>query len=177
MRKLFLFSALVCFATMFTGCLDVPEPQYSPQILGSYFYVNPVFSGDTVIGAQDTLDIKEYDSEDETYNLDTVFMGDTVMFAARFYTFANDLVSVDVDWEKNHIDLWYYLNDSVKSALTSETDTAAGKLMFDPGYNGVSFPIYFTPIVKGGTTLKLTVVSNSEYSTSFVKLYIPIQEK
>lgn len=177
MRKLFLFISFVALTISFTSCLNVPEPQYSPSILGSYFYVNPVFDGDSLISAQDTITELFYDADDETYDLDTIYVGDTVMFAAKFYTYTSDLVSVKVDWEKNHMDLWYFLTDSTKNVLTADSDTTAGKLVFDLGYNAVSFPVYFTPLVKGGTTLKLTVTSTSDYPTSSVKFYIPAQEK
>ena len=175
MRKLFLFISFVALTISFSSCLNVSEPQFSPSIHGSYFYVNPVFRGDSLISAQDSITELFYDADDGTYDLDTVYVGDTVMFAARFYTYTSDLVSVKLDWEKNHLDLWYFLNDSIKSALTETSDTTAGKLAFDLGYNSVAFPIYFTPLLKGGTTIKLTVTSTSEYSTSSVKFYIPAQ--
>ena len=176
MRKLFLFLSFVALTTLMSSCLNSTEPQYSPEIYASNFYVNPVFVGDSITGAKDTLDLF-YDSEDGSYELDTIYVGDTVMFAAKFYTYTSDLVSVKVDWEKNHMDLWYFLTDSTKNVLTADSDTTAGKLVFDLGYNAVSFPVYFTPLVKGGATLKLTVTSTSDYPTSSVKFYIPAQEK
>lgn len=177
MRKSFFIISLIALTISFTGCLNVPEPQYSPEISGSYFYVNPRFTGDSLVGAKDTLEYLFYDADEATYNIDTVYMGDTVMFAAYFYTFTSDLVSVKVDWEKNHLNLWYQLTDSTKNAMTSESDTINGKFVFDLGYNGVSFPLFFTPVVKGGTNLKLTVTSNSEFPTSSVKFNIPVQEQ
>ena len=177
MRKLFLFSVLVVVAGLMTSCLEYTEPQYSPSIGGSFFYVNPVFEDDSLVSAQDTITELFYDNDNQAYKLDTIFIGDTVFFTLTFDTHTSDLVSVKIDWEKYHMDLWYFLSDSTKSVLTSESDTTSGKFCFDPGLYGLSFPMYFTPLVKGGTNLKLTVTSTSYYPTSSAKFYIPVKEK
>lgn len=177
MRKLFLFISFVALTISFTSCLNVSEPQYSPSIIGSFFYINPVFEGDTLVSAQDTIKELFYDNDNQAYKLDTIFIGDTVFFALTFDTHTSDLVSVKIDWEKHHMDLWYFLSDSTKNVLTSESDTTSGKFCFDPGYSRVAFPMYFTPLVKGGTNLKLTVTSTSYYPTSSAKFYIPVKEK
>ena len=175
MRKLFLLLTVV---VAMTSCLESTEPQFSPYISGSFFYVNPVFEGDSMVSAQDTITDLFYDADDETYDLlDTIYIGDTVMFAAKFYTYNSDLVSVKINWNKNHMDVWYFLTDSTQNALTSDSDTTNGKLVFDPGYNAVSFPLYFTPLVKGGLNLKLTVTRTSYYPTTSAEFYIPVQKK
>ena len=131
-----------------------------------------------MVSAQDTITDLFYDANDDTYDLmDTIYIGDTVMFAAKFYTYNSDLVSVKIDWDKHHMDVWYFLTDSTKNVLTSDSDTTNGKFVFDLGYNAVSFPLYFTPLVKGGLNLKLTVTSTSYYPTSSTKFYIPVQNK
>ena len=172
-----LFILLVLLVAM-CSCNWHTEPQYSPSIYGSFFYINPVFDGDSMVSAQDTITDLFYDADDDTYDLmDTIYIGDTVMFAAKFYTYNSDLVSVKIDWDKNHMDVWYFLTDSTKNVLTSDSDTTNGKFVFDLGYNAVSFPLYFTPLVKGGLNLKLTVTSTSDFPTSSTKFYIPVQNK
>ena len=172
-----LFILLVLLVAM-CSCNWYTEPQHSPSISGSFFYINPVFDGDSMVSAQDTITDLFYDADDNTYDLmDTIYIGDTVMFAAKFYTYNSDLVSVKIDWDKHHMDVWYFLTDSTKNVLTSESDTTNGKFVFDLGYNAVSFPLYFTPLVKGGLNLKLTVTSTSYYPTSSTKFYIPVQNK
>ena len=174
-RQLFILLVLLvamCSSNWYT------DQQYSPSISGSFFYINPVFDGDSMVSAQDTITDLFYDADDDTYDLMyTIYIGDTVMFAAKFYTYNSDLVSVKIDWDKNHMKLWYFLTDSTKYALTSDSDTTNGKFVFDLGYNAVSFPLYFTPLVKGGLNLKLTVTSTSYYPTSSTKFYIPVQNK
>ena len=176
MRKLFLFLSVVALATLMSSCLNSTEPQYSPEIYASSFYVNPIFVGDSLTGAKDTLDLF-YDSEDGSYELDTISVGDTVLFASTYYTLNSNLVAVKLDWDTLRMNLWYSLTEDIEKVLTGETNIEAGRLYFDPGYNRVSFPVRFSPIVKGGMTLKLTVESDSEFSTSSVLFYIPAKEQ
>ena len=173
MRKLFLLFAVV---VAITSCIGNEDIQFSPQIYSSYFYVNPVFDGDSVIWAKDTLGVF-YDAEDDSYEMDTVYLGDTVVFAATFYSFTSNLMAVELKWEKNFMELWYPLTESITNVLTDQSDIDAGKLYFNTGYNRVTFPVYFTPKVKGGMTLKMTVQSDSHYSTSSVLLYFPAIEE
>ena len=151
------------------------EPQYSPEIYTSYFYVNPIFKGDSLVSAKDTLSLS-YDSQDGSYELDTVYIGDTINFASAYYTVNSDLVAVKIDWDTLYMNLWYDLTEDIEAALTSETQLETGRLYFVPGYNRVSFPISFSPIKKGGMTLKLTVESTSEFSSNSVLFYIPAVE-
>ena len=65
----------------------------------------------------------------------------------------------------------------ITDVLTDKTDIEAGKLYFNPGYNRVSFPIYFTPTVRGGMTLKMSVESDSDFPISSVLIYIPAIER
>ncbi len=172
MRKLFLLLTVV---VAMTSC-STTEPQYSPEIYTSYFYVNPIFKGDSLVSAKDTLSLS-YDSQDGSYELDTVYIGDTISFASAYYTVNSDLVAVKMVWDTLYMNLWYNLTDSIEAALTSQTKLETGQLYFAPGYNRVSFPISFSPIKKGGMTLKLTVESTSEFPSNSVLFYIPAIEK
>ena len=177
MRKLFIFLVLVVVAGAMTSCLEYKEPQYCPQIYRSEFYVNPQFQGDTVVGAKDTLDLI-YDADDDSYELDTVYLGDTVMFASTFYTVTNNLVAVEMKWDTTEMDLWYLTTVDIDKALL-KTDTVGNltcTMRFNPGYNRVTFPIYFTPKERGGMKLKLSVESDSDFPIHSVLIYIPAVE-
>lgn len=171
MRKLVL---LVVLVLSITSCLDNTNPQFSPEIYTSYFYVNPVFVGDSLVSAKDTLDLRYY-SEDGSYEMDTIYVGDTVMFASAFSSVANNLVAVKLDWDSTRMHLWFPLTEDVVKVLTNQSDTLAGRLYFKPGYNRVSFPVYFSPLDRGGMNLKLTVESDSEFSSSSVLFYVPVK--
>lgn len=177
MRKFYIFLVLVVVAGAMTSCLEYKEPQYSPQIYRSEFYVNPQFQGDTVVGAKDTLDLS-YDADDDSYELDTVYLGDTVMFASTFYTVTNNLVAVEMKWDTTEMDLWYLTTADIDKALL-KTDTVGNltcTMRFNPGYNRVTFPIYFTPKERGGMKLKLSVESDSDFPIHSVLMYIPAVE-
>lgn len=177
MRKFYILLVLVVVAGAMTSCLEYKEPQYSPQIYRSEFYVNPQFQGDTVVGAKDTLDLI-YDADDDSYELDTVYLGDTVMFASTFYTVTNNLVAVEMKWDTTEMDLWYLTTADIDKALL-KTDTVGNltcTMRFNPGYNRVTFPIYFTPKERGGMKLKLSVESDSDFPIHSVLMYIPAVE-
>ena len=177
MRKFYILLVLVVVAGAMTSCLEYKEPQYSPQIYRSNFYVNPQFQGDTVVGAKDTLDLI-YDADDDSYELDTVYLGDTVMFASTFYTVTNNLVAVEMKWDTTEMDLWYLTTADIDKALL-KTDTVGNltcTMRFNPGYNRVTFPIYFTPKERGGMKLKLSVESDSDFPMHSVLIYIPAIE-
>ena len=177
MRKFYILLVLVVVAGAMTSCLEYKEPQYSPQIYRSNFYVNPQFQGDTLVGAKDTLDLI-YDADDDSYELDTVYLGDTVMFASTFYTVTNNLVAVEMKWDTTEMDLWYLTTADINKALL-KTDTVGNltcTMRFNPGYNRVTFPIYFTPKERGGMKLKLSVESDSDFPIHSVLLYIPAVE-
>lgn len=177
MRKFYILLVLVVVAGAMTSCLEYKEPQYSPQIYRSEFYVNPQFQGDTVVGAKDTLDLI-YDADEDSYELDTVYLGDTVMFASTFYTVTNNLVAVEMKWDTTEMDLWYLTTADIDKALL-KTDTVGNltcTMRFNPGYNRVTFPIYFTPKERGGMKLKLSVESDSDFPIHSVLIYIPAVE-
>ena len=167
---------LLCLLVALNSCNWSTEPQYSPQISRSAFFVNPVFSGDSLVGWKDTLSLS-YDSQDSSWDMDTVYLGDTVMFASSYYTVNSDLVSVKMEWNHQEMNLWYKLTQDIEKVLVNDSTTQTGHLYFAPGYNHVSFPIYFTPIQKGGMTLQLTVESTSEFPTNSVLIYIPVKEQ
>ena len=117
-------------------------------------------------------------ADDDSYELDTVYLGDTVMFASTFYTVTNNLVAVEMKWDTTEMDLWYLTTADINKALL-KTDTVGNltcTMRFNPGYNRVTFPIYFTPKERGGMKLKLSVESDSDFPIHSVLLYIPAVE-
>lgn len=151
------------------------ESDHSPEIYTSFFYVNPVFEGDSIIGAKDTLNIASTDIEG-SYRMDSLALGDTVNFAAVFYSFEQDLVSVKIEWDSTRMDFSMNLFDDINKHITAQSNIKGGILYFNPGYNRVSFPCSFTAKEYGVLPLKLTVASTSEFSPTSVLLTIPIKK-
>ena len=176
MRKpfIFLISLVVVMFTM-TSCDWLNGgSDHSPEIYTSYFYVNPVFEGDSIIGAKDTLNIFSTDIED-SYRMDSLAFGDTVNFAAVFYSYEQDLVSVKIEWDSTRMDFSMNLFDDINKHITPQSNIKGGILYFNPGYNRVSFPCSFTAKESGVLPLKLTLASTSEFSPTSVLLPIPIK--
>ena len=160
MRKplIFLFS-LVAVAFTITSCDWLNgESDHSPEIYSSYFYVNPVFNGDTVIDAKDTLYAFQTDIEG-SYRMDSLAFGDTLFFAPTFYSHSQDLISVKIDWDTAHFDFTMDIPENVSKQLTNQSDITKGSLFFNPGFNRVSFPCRLTAKQYGILPLKMTVAS------------------
>ena len=178
MKKSFLL-LFVIVATIMTSCEGwlTGKSDHSPEIYASLFFVNPVFEGDSIVSAKDTLYLSQ-DPSDGSYELDTVYLGDTVHFVNVYNAYENSLVAVQMTWDSLRMDLWYHLTEDIQKALTNKSKVEKGLLYFEPGYGRVTFPVYFTPRHKGGMTLKLAVESTSEnFSTSSVLIYIPATEQ
>ncbi len=177
MRKLFLFSVLVVVAGLMTSCLEYREPQYTPRIYRSTFFVNPQFKNDTLVSFKDTLDLF-YDNEEDAYVLDSVFLGDTIMFVGKFSAVVNNLVAVEMKWDTTEMDLWYLTTTDIDKALL-KTDTVGNcicTMRFKPGYASVRFPIYVVPKERDYMKLKLSVESDSDFPTNFVRIDFPVVE-
>lgn len=75
------------------------------------------------------------------------------------------------------LDVAHLIADIDKALL--KTDTVGNltcTMRFNPGYNRVTFPIYFTPKERGGMKLKLSVESDSDFPIHSVLIYIPAVE-
>ena len=173
MRKLFVLISVLVVALAMTSCLNNVHSDHTPEIRCSYLYVNPVYSGDTIVGAKDSLKLA-YDAKDNFFLTDTFFLGDTLVFTSAYYTVNNNLVAVKIAWDSTETALWYPLNTKIEEALTDRSDVAAGQLYFNPGYNLVAFPIYVAPKQVGKTSFSLTVESDSKFSTYSLKFTMPV---
>lgn len=173
MRKFFVLISVSVVAFLMTGCLDDYQSDYTPEIMISTMYVNPIFVNDSLVGAKDTLGLS-YDTKDYAYVMDTLSLGDTLMFSAAYYTVSNNLVAVKINWDTTETALWYTLTADIEKVLTDRSDVAAGQLYFNPGYNLVAFSKYVMPKRDGRTSFSLTVESDSKFSSSSIKFVLPV---
>ena len=88
-----LFSLLL-LACVMTSCLDNVESHTTPEMVFGHLYVNPQIVNDTLVGAKDTLG-EHYNMELGMTYLDTLQLGDTLMFPALFSSNMNYLVSIN----------------------------------------------------------------------------------
>lgn len=173
-KSLFILLALTCIAT---SCINNAESHTTPQMMFGNLYVNPQFVGDSLIGAKDTLD-DHYDVKLEKVYVDTLQLGDTVMFPALFTSNTNNLVSVVATYDTVNINLWFDIDPQsaeMNKALTSASNPQEGRLYFNPMYYITTFPIYIVPQAAGSYPIKLTVTSDSDYPTYSVEFTLPVK--
>jgi len=178
MRKTtFLFFSLLVIAFSMSSCLNGFDSQTTPVMDFGMVYVNPQFSNDTLIGAQDTLK-SYYDEELGCPRLDTIQLGDTIMFGAVFYSNMNRLVNIHATFDTTRVDLWFGIDiekKEFKAAFKEDSDPTKGVLNFNPICNMLTFPIYIVPEEAGSHRVKVTVVSDSEYSTNDASFVLPVK--
>ena len=171
-----IFSLLV-LAVVITSCIDTTGVQTTPEMLLGNVYVNPQFEGDSLIGAKDTL-YDHYNELDGLIYLDSMKLGDTIMFPALFSANMNNLVSVSAKYDTLKMNMWFDINpeeEAFKKALKEGSDPAKCILLFNPMYNYVTFPVYMVPMETGAHPIQLTVNSDSKFSSYSVAFVIPVK--
>lgn len=162
MRKLIfscLFAAL-CVLGLFS-CTTKSE--FTPYISFSSFLRNPVLSGDTIIGCQDTIQIAE-DSQLKAFVLDTIGLGDTAVFVVGFGSRGNDLISATIETDTMAMSFRCSLNDVIRGVLRPSSSEKDMRFDFVSGYNFVSFPVFYVPKKMGAHKMVFTVNSDSKFS-------------
>lgn len=176
-RNIFLFFSLVVIAFSMSSCFNNLESHTTPQILFGQVFVNPQFENDTLVGAKDTLD-DHYDIDLGHSFLDTMQLGDTAMFTSLFSSDMNNLVNISAAYDTTRVQLWFGVDledANTKKALKDDSQPEKGILNFNPMYNLVTFPIYIVPQEKGNHVVKITVVSDSKYSTNAAVFTLPVK--
>ena len=110
--------------------------------------------------------------------VDSMQLGDTVMFTALFSSDMNNLVSVSATYDTTKVSLWYQIDmedESQKNALTSGSKPEKGLILFNPMYNLVAFPVYIAPMETGQHIIKIAVTSDSQYPTSSAVFTLPVR--
>lgn len=169
--------SLLALAVVITSCIDTTGVQTTPEMLLGNVYVNPQFEGDSLIGAKDTL-YDHYNELDGLIYLDSMKLGDTIMFPALFSANMNNLVSVSAKYDTLKMNMWFDIDpeeEAVKKALTAESNHMKGILYFNPMYNYVTFPVYIVPMETGGHPIKLTVTSDSQFPSYSVAFVLPVK--
>ena len=165
---------LLVLACLMTSCFNETGSQSTPMMLFSKVYVNPQIVGDSLIGAQDTLG-SYYSEEFNMEYVDTLQLGDTAMFYARFEAFMNNLVSINATYDSVRVKMWYDIDESMKKMLASGSQPEKGVLFFNPMNHVVVFPIYILPLEAGAHAIKMTVISDSQYPKREAIFTMPVK--
>ena len=176
MKKIVL--SLIAIAIIFTSCEGFLNGSYdeSPTITSSYFYVNHVLQGDSiVISAKDTLFTRSTDTEGQ-WRLDSLSLGDTVYFVPIFHGNGQNLTGVTIEWDLDRMDFTLGLSENFNKYLEANSNIEKGQLYFKPGVGGIKFPCTFVATQYGILPVKLTVSSPSQFSPYSIYLTIPIKK-
>lgn len=160
MKKTY-FAALVALATLLlTSCNFENQSQHTPRMAISPL-TRTCLHGDSVV--KDTLGYR-YDKDGKGV-LDTIHVGDTVVFSILLDAQGNMLTGFQTQWDSAVLHLEYLAMDSIRYALdTANCDIKGGKLQFLPGYNQALFPIRYIPRKAATATMEFEVQSDSKFS-------------
>lgn len=176
-KKSLLLISLLAIAFSMNSCFNNLESHSTPQMLIGNFFVNPVFSGDTLVSVKDTLFIT-YNQDLGISCLDTVLLGDTIICTAEFASNMNNLLNINSSFDTTSVNLWFGVNmenEATKKILAESSQPERGILIFNPMYNHVIFPIYMVPQKVGAHTVKISVVSDSKYPTNSASLMLLVK--
>jgi len=169
LRSFLLFSVCVL-------CLSckVDQASFTPFIQVSYFYLNPVYLADEIVGADDTLNIV---FENGVYVLDSISKTDKVTFAAAFGSYGNDLTAIRCNFDTTQLAMEAPATQSAsfKQVLSPYSDFRNLQLEVNPSYNYVSFPITYRPMESGVYQFELVVESDSKFSPSSITFAQPVR--
>ncbi len=171
------FLILISLGLMAFGlnsCLDNAQSHYTPSLYFTDFYVNPVFSHDTLMGASDTL-LASYDTLLNVYVLDTIHFSDSIIFGLACETYSNNLTAVRINYDTSA--LAFYANiDDLKPIMTASSKPEMMQLYFNPGYNLVTFGVGYKGKKAGSYTLEFVGESDSDLSPTKYVLVQPVAE-
>ena len=173
-KSLFL---LIILALTMNSCFNGTGVNTTPQMQFGYLLVNPRIVNDTIVSVKDTLFGHNNDDFEVLY-VDTMQLGDTVMFMALFDSYMNNLVNVNATVDTTRVKLWFQLDteaEQIRKLLASDSDPQRGVVNFNPMYYQVSFPIFIVPQEAGSHPIKITVVSDSEYSMNSTLFTLPVK--
>ncbi len=158
-----IFISLIVLAGVISACSS-RQASYTPYILHSSFYLNPVYRGDSIVAAQDTLDSVAVSPLDGYYHLKPIHVGDTVVFVAGFGSVANDLIAARMNVDTLSLIPSAQMGDDFRAILLPESDTKHVQLLFKPGYSFAALRVGYRPIKTGEHTIELVVESDSKFS-------------
>ena len=156
---------IILAAFALSSCLET-QSHFTPEISTSLFITT---SGDTIP--------YRYDSMSGLYNMDSLFVGDTIVGAVGFASLGNNLLSAHVDWDTASVEIWSQYTESVLQVFLAESDTTTLDLYFPLGYNYFGMPLYLVPKKAGSSSLKFTAVSDSKFSPAEEALVLNITAK
>lgn len=170
MKRITYFFA--CFGLIGLTSCHTNQQDFVPYITTSSFYLNPIYSGDTIIGAQDTFQLKKVD---DCYMLDTISLTDTVVFMVGFGSYANNLTATRVTFDTTQLNMSSKIPQEIRDILLPASDIRNLQLFLNSGYNFLAMPLGYRPLQSGTHQFVFTVESDSEFSPRSVVVKQPVR--
>ena len=162
MRYFYLFTWLVALAVGVVSC-KTSDAQYTPYISVSSFLRGPKLHNDTIIGCRDTVKIA-YDQNLGCYQLDTIQVGDTVVFMVGFGSRGNRLLSASIAADTTNMMFRCAPSEDFVKILKDSTSVSNMQFDFTGDHNFASLRVYYTPLKLGTHKMVFTVRSDSKFS-------------
>lgn len=162
MRK-FLWIVFSFSLLLATSCSLNTESHHTPLI-----QVHSMVSGTDTLSVLGTAD---------GYVMDTIAVGDTVLFTVSFYSYTNLLTGFSIVREEEKADIEYKLKADVDSLLTAASSDYEKGLFYVPaGYCYVGLQFNYIPKESGeNVNLLFTVDSDSNYPHNELNIKTPIR--
>lgn len=104
--------------------------------------------------------------------VDTLTVGDTLLFAVEFDAIGDNLLSAKLSWDTSSLALYTLAYSSVSEVLLETSDSAACKFDLPTGYNIMALPFYCSPKREGAVSVGFHVETDSKFSPVEDKIYI-----
>ena len=163
---------LVCLVLVGLASCGSNQQDYTPYVTTSSFYLNPIYSGDTIIAAQDTLSLH---IQDDHYVLDTISVTDTLVFMVGFGSYANNLTATLITFDTTQLNMSSKIPEEVRKILLPTSDIRNLQLYLNSGYNFLALPMGYRPLKSGTHRVTFTVESDSEFSPRSLVIDQPVR--
>ncbi len=142
--------------------------------IDSESHYTPLIQVHSMVSGSDTLRVS---LSSDGYLLDTIAVGDTVLFTVSFYSYTNLLTGFSIERDEDRADIEYLLTAQVDSLLrAASSDYDRGLFYVPTGYTYVGLQFNYIPKASGSNvTLLLTVDSDSNYSHNELSIRTPIR--
>jgi hypothetical protein len=157
--KKHLITLLVLSALIFASCDFSGESNYTPNI---YFVHNPIRNN------QDTLNAY-FNTEAESFVMDTIQVGDTIRFLLYFEAYANKLVAFNLTkYPASAAQIILPPVSSMDSLFKSTSNYENGNFLMDPLYSSLVFPFsYVADAASIEARIDIAIMSDAIFEGGF----------
>lgn len=154
-----IFIVLVLAIFTFSSCELTGESNYTPDI---YFIHNPVR------GTTDTLN-RYYTDKSGVFLMDTISVGDTVLFMLYLEAYANNLTAFYLQQSQDSVsEILLPDRESMDSIFLSTSDYGKGTFLLDGTHSALVFPFRYVALKPSNSAkINIAIVSDAHFDSGF----------